>query len=61
MAQVSTKNNQIHINSKDKEKEEDILKNRTNKKLTAPKDKKKLRQKIDYRNYVHDSEEEEYC
>ena len=53
---MSTKNNQIHTYSKDKEKEEDILKNRTNKKLTAPKDKKKLRQKIDYRNYQSDDD-----
>jgi hypothetical protein len=53
---VDTKKNQKqdYINT-----EEDILKNRTNKKLTAPKDKKKLRQKIDYRNYQSEDLEED--
>lgn len=57
---MSTENNKININFKhNKKEEEDVLRNRTSKKLTAPKEKKLLRQKIDYLNYRDEDDFEE--
>lgn len=57
MDQVSTenKNQNSYTNHKD---EEEVLKKRTEKKITAPKTKKQLRQKIDWRNFQSDEEED---